>query len=492
MTASGRRERWIQALLAALLFLSYAYFLPRRVDWNQNGRLDLALAIVEQGRLAIDDYRGNTGDYAHFGAHYYSDKAPGASFLAIPFYWAFRMLTRVPAIGGLLRAAAASAAPGPASAQELAGLFPWRGYFALALYAATLGAAALPGALLGVLLYRLARRQGASAGDAALVTVVYGLGTTALPYSGALYGHMLAAFCLFAAFYFLQSWRAQGDGWRPALAGLSLGYSAITEYPMALPAAVIGVYGLYRIWQCRAGLRPVAWIIAGALPPLLLLAAYDMAIYGTPLPAGYQHSELWQAQVNTGFMTLTAPSLERLWGITFSPFRGLFFLSPALLWAAPALVTLARRRAWRAEAWAIAGVIAAIFLFNSASVVWWGGFAIGPRYASPAAPFLALPIAAWLSQWRPARWGFVVAGLVSAFSVWAQTITSIQFYPPEMYHFPLLQVALPALARGEIALNLGNVLGLRGPASLLPLAGALLLIGAALAWLSRPAGGRAA
>ena len=40
----------------ALLVMSYAYFFPRWAEWNQNSRMDLTLAIVEQGRFAIDDY----------------------------------------------------------------------------------------------------------------------------------------------------------------------------------------------------------------------------------------------------------------------------------------------------------------------------------------------------------------------------------------------------------------------------------------------------
>ena len=57
----------------ALLFLGflfcYAYFFPRWAEWNQNSRMDLTLAIVEQGRFAIDDYYENTGDYAVYGDH---------------------------------------------------------------------------------------------------------------------------------------------------------------------------------------------------------------------------------------------------------------------------------------------------------------------------------------------------------------------------------------------------------------------------------------
>ncbi len=310
------REFWTQALLAALLFLCYAYFLPRRVDWNQNGRMDLTLALVDQGSLAIDAYVDNTGDYAHFGAHYYSDKAPGVSFLGVPFYALFRTLTGAPGIGDILQQIAARLKTGRASAQELAGIFPWRGYFALALYATTLGAVALPSVLLGLLVYRVARELGNPAGWAALLTLVYGLATLAFPYGSAFYGHMLAAACLFGAFWLTRPRGASESvpsGPRLLAAGVLLGYAIVTEFPMVLPAGVIGIYIIARLWRREVGARsllPLLWVIAGGLAPLALLAAYDMAIYGTPLPAGYAYSEQWQTEVNTGFMTLTAPSLE--------------------------------------------------------------------------------------------------------------------------------------------------------------------------------------
>jgi hypothetical protein len=489
----GRRERGVQILLVIWLFVSYAYFLPRRVDWNQNGRMDMILAVVDQGRLEIDDYYGNTGDYARFGEHYYSDKAPGTALLGIPFYWAFRTLARAPIIGDALERVAAGAggrgaAPGPASPQEEAGLFPWRGYFALALYAATLGAVALPSALLGGLLYRLARRLGAGVGGAAILTLVYGLGTGAFPYGSALYGHMPAAFCLFAAFYILFS-QQEGEPapWRLALVGLLLGWAIITEYPMALPAAVIGLYAIYEL----SNRRRLLWIVAGGLAPMLILVALDMAAYGTPLPVGYWYSELWQEEHSIGFMSLTAPSLARLWGITFSPYRGLFFLSPALLLVVPGLMAWWSTRQRRAGWVALMGVIIVLVLFNASSAMWWGGYAVGPRYMLPAVPFMALPIASWLGS---IRWRYgLLAGMggLSALSVWTQTITSLTFYPPEAYRFPLLELSWPLLKQGRIAANLGHALGLEGAASLWPLALAFLLMGGALWAFVRRAGAEA-
>ena len=84
MTKSS--DRSIKILLFVILLFSFVYFLPRWADWGTNSRLNLTLAIVEQGTLSIDDYYQNTGDYAHFEGHYYLDKAPGPSFLAVPVY----------------------------------------------------------------------------------------------------------------------------------------------------------------------------------------------------------------------------------------------------------------------------------------------------------------------------------------------------------------------------------------------------------------------
>jgi hypothetical protein len=288
---------------------------------------------------------------------------------------------------------------------------------------------------------------------------------------------MPAAFCLFAAFYLLFDLRENdASPRRLALVGFLLGWAIITEFPMGLPVAVLGLYAIYRLKD----LRRVLWIVAGGVVPILILVALDMMAYGTPLPVGYWYSELWQEEHSVGFMSLTLPTLERLWGITFSPYRGMFFLSPALLLAAPGLVAWWRSKAWRAEWVALAGVIVSLFLFNASSAMWWGGYAVGPRYILPAVPFLALPIASWLSSVRWKHWLLAGLGVVSAFSVWAQTITSLKFYPPESYHFPLLEYSLPLLRRGQIAANVGNALGFEGMSSLLFLCVTLLVFGGLL------------
>jgi GNAT superfamily N-acetyltransferase len=70
-------------ILAVALFAAYAWFFQGG-GWNQNTRLALTRAVVEQQSLRIDATarvggRLVTGDYAERDGHYYSDKAPGSS-----------------------------------------------------------------------------------------------------------------------------------------------------------------------------------------------------------------------------------------------------------------------------------------------------------------------------------------------------------------------------------------------------------------------------
>src|ERR1700681_4975950 len=80
--SSSRRNTAI--LLGLVIFFSFIYFYEGG-GWNQNSRFDLLRAVVEGHTLQIDAYHANTQDKAHFRGHYYSDKAPGLVFLAVPF-----------------------------------------------------------------------------------------------------------------------------------------------------------------------------------------------------------------------------------------------------------------------------------------------------------------------------------------------------------------------------------------------------------------------
>jgi len=465
-------EKRTATLLFLILLSCYSYFFPRWADWNQNSRLNLVMAIVDQGALWIDDYYDGytaTGDYAEYDGYIYSTKAPGSAFLGVPVYWAFQKM-----IGGSLARwvydwLRANEAVGRTLVASGSGLLPEKLHVALALSVVTFFTVSIPSALLGVVLYSFVGRLVPHRLPRVWAVLVYGLATSALPYSSSFYGHQIVAVLLFVAFYLsLLIGRADLKPVFSLGVGLMLGYAVITEYPAALIAGPVLVYLYHR-------LPKKAWVgvaIAGGLLPGLLWMAYNQAIFHKPIAFGYEHAPVWRDVNTAGFFSLVYPRPEALWGITFGPYRGLFFLSPVLLLAFPGLYCLARRRAWRPEFWVSLWAVISFILFNGSSVMWQGGYAVGPRYLVPMLPFLALPLALFVEGWGMRGWAKAMIGILSIWSslaVWAETMGGQQF--PDYTPNPLFGYSLPRLIKGNIARNWGTLAGLSGWSSLVPLAG---------------------
>ena len=122
--------------------------------WGANTKLDLIMAIVDQGTFSIDDYYENTGDYALYKGVHYSDKAPGTSFLGVPFYALFRLVARTSFVDGILTHMGSNPAIRDTLRQDGTGLLKDKLYFAMAMTFVTFFVSSLPSALLGVMIYR--------------------------------------------------------------------------------------------------------------------------------------------------------------------------------------------------------------------------------------------------------------------------------------------------------------------------------------------------
>lgn len=477
VSPSLRQERRVGFLLFLLLLVCFSYTFPRWADVNQNSRLDMIVAIVEDHSFQIDPYVSNTVDYAKVGDHYYSDKAPGAAFLGLPVYAILKPILDLP----LLKRLTDWLAHNPAFIASLratgSGVLEQKVRFALALVAITFVVSALPSALLGLALYRLLYRFTPAIWPRALVVIGYGLLTPAFAYSGAFYGHQLTAVLLFGAFYLIFTASGHMSTRRLLVTGFLLGYSVATEYPTALIAGILGLYLLYRMVRWQRWPRFGWALLAGALV-MLGWMIYNTVVFGGPFKLGYSFSEQWLTEHDTGFMSLTWPHWKALWGITFGLFRGLFPLSPLLLLAIPGFILWWRSGQYRAE-WLVSfGSVLAMFLFNSSSIMWWGGFAVGPRYLLPMLPFMSLPIIYIFIQWGKrleVRLLTAILFLWSWIATWGLTLAE-QAFPNNDLRNPLIEYAWPNWLAGNIARNWGTMLKLQGILSLLP----LLLISAAL------------
>ncbi len=468
-----RKYRVLEIAVFLTLLISYAYFLPRWGDWSQNSRLDLVLAVVDKGTLKINDYVHNTGDYAHFEDNYYSDKAPGNAFLGMTVYWAVRPILQSAPVQSLLNRIANNPAFSDTLNKSSNGLISDSIYNATVLYAITVVIISIPAALLGLILFHFLMELGVRPLQSVIAVLIYGLATTAFTYGGAFYSHQLVAFLLFTAFYIVFEIKQRKlPAYWVVLSGFMLGFSLITEYPTFLIAAAIAIYTLiilFKMLHGRSSLWFVGYILAGLIPGLLMML-HNWAIFHTPLPVGYEYSELYTDIHSTGFLSLTFPRPDALWGITFSPYRGLFFVAPVLLLGMLGFWSWWSSRIFRSEFVICIWASLSFILFNSSSVMWEGGFSVGPRYVVPMLPFFAVALGLFISRWSAKWWGRLLLIVLTIWSVivtWAETIGG-QGYPPWDTN-PFFDYSLPNIAAGNIARNLGMAIGLKGITSLLPL-----------------------
>lgn len=410
-----------------LLFLAYGYFIPRGALWNPDTRIFLAASIVDRGQLNIDPYAQYTGDKAAFNGHYYSDKAPGSSLLAVPAY----VLVKFTLYQGKTP-----------YLQLLSASDEQRTDF-LARYLITLLLVGLPSAVLGGLIFRFLAYLGLGTRGRLVLTLGYGLGTMAFAFSTVFFSHQIVALLLFAAFYLLFRIR-QGalPQWHYLTAGALAGYAIITEYPTAL---IVGCLALYALSQARSW-RVLLLLGAGIAPSLVIAALYNTLCFGAPWNQGYANlagPEAFRVGQAQGFLGITVPHLDALWQTTFGPYRGIFLLSPFLLLAVPGFVLIFRQRAWRSEAALWLGIVVVYFLFAISYYAWDGGYSLGPRHFIPALPFLILPIALVLKR---RGWVRRLALALIALSILIVTLATAVFpLNDPRFDSPLSQRVLPLL-----------------------------------------------
>lgn len=475
---------WIRIralLISSVVLISYAYFYEGG-GWNQNSRFDLVRAIVERGTLRIDDYHDNTNDKAFANGHYYSDKAPGLAFLAVPVAFAARPLMRTAGVD-------------PVSPRGLVDLTYW----------ITLFAVALPMAAACACLYWIAMQLGSSASAATFAALALGLATPLWAYSTLFWGHALAGACLVFAFACALHLRRASSPradmlWGLAL-GLTAGWATLTEYPSAPASAMVAALALALVW----GDAPRRWrvtvgIVAGALPCIFVLMAYQQAAFGSLFHPSYAYYPAGAfSWMTRGYMGLTYPRIDVALKLLFGCRRGLLFSGPVVLAAPAGLWMLWKRPTARPPAIVAAAIAAYYFLFHASFSSWPAGWSYGPRYLSPGLPLLCLGLA---PLWDHARkgWRIVLGMLATAGAGFTLMAVSVSAQPPDEFHCPLRQFYWPLFWAGRFSLNLGTVLipaeqgtnqvhgafnlgellGLHGLKSLIPLVAAWAL--AAVLW----------
>ncbi|HWG55335.1 MAG TPA: hypothetical protein VNT58_02305 [Gaiellaceae bacterium] len=389
--------------LVALFALGLAYTVPvQPVGCNQTAHLALVKSVSD-GSSTIDRYRTESCDIAYVDGRFYAAKSPGLALASVPWYSTL-------AAAGLVTPNPAEDAPYPEAMVEMPREAVWQ---------VSLFGAALAGFVLLLLVRRVADALVPRHGLVAAVTL--GAGTLVLPFSTVYFSHVLSALLGFAAFAIaLAERRASPSLWRVAAAGAAAGLAVTVEHPVAIVAAIVGVYAAARP---RARARLAAYG-AGGVAGLLPLLAYNWWALGAPWRTPYAEAVIEPGVSghdviganDEGFFGIGVPHPRDALELLFSA-RGLLVLTPVVA-AGVVGIRLLRRAGHRAEARVVAAIAAAFLVYNAAYYLPFGGFVPGPRFLIPILPFLALGIAA---AFRAAP---LVTGVLAAASVAAMALAT--------------------------------------------------------------------
>lgn len=460
------------AVCAFVLFYVSPWF-PEINNPNENVRLYMTAALVEEGTYRIDTIRERWGwvnDAAcvdadpHGELHpcesrrpapgieraYYSVKAPGTSLLGVPAYALYHPLS-----GG-----------DPDQA--------------VATWILRVSATGIPFFIFLVFFYRWLGTHTRSDFLRETVLLSAALGSVLLGYSYLFASHTTSAVTAFGAFMLLydaRRERAYATRWWVAPgAGFLAAMATALEYPCFFVTLTLCIYALFAL---RSPSR-IALFALGALLPTIAVAHFQWAAFGDPLSPGHLFVETpsLRAGHEEGFFGASRFNSEAAKAFIWDRRVGLVVMTPLTLLAPIGLGLLLRSSRARLEGAVVTLLCGATYFAICLMNNWSGGWSLGPRYLVVLIPFLlwAALIALDRGLTRAPRVTKSVAlgGLVASLAI-AGTLSVYYPHIPDDISHPLRDL-LPAIWHANLAPHtLLSLVGARGNLTMLPLAAAFVL-----------------
>lgn len=442
------------AFFAINLLLSL-YFIDTWTTPNSTSRALPVLSFWEEGTLKINTYQQYSGDKSKVGEDYYSDKAPFPTFVMIPVYGMMRLVGF--SEGGEQAGKKWPILIWPQGQDgrdfQMTKLHPlmWMSSFLLG---------ALPFAFLVFLSFYSLPADKKRFSNLVLILFAW-YGSFVFVFSGTFFNHVLAGALLVASYYFLPEKRDKSSDKRNLfLSGACLGAAFLTEYPYILAAP----FWMLAIWfQHKDFKKLIIWGL-GLLPFIITILVYNYMINGNPIKMlnAYHAVEIFGDSLsqNYGF-SLSNLSADSLWGLSFSPYMGIFWFAPMLflgLW-----YWIKDRVANKPEfldfvKYPIPLFAMVFFLVMASFFTWWGGWSFGPRYLVPLACLLLFETIRFLSRRDFPIWPVLVLGVWGLIHTWTAKASLMYMCPdgstqngpaPATGSFTFSDVILPALSDGR-------------------------------------------
>ncbi len=419
-------------VLFILFFATYSYFFQGG-GWNQNIRICQIRAMLNQHTFAVDEYKEdsqdppfefvNSGDWSYRDGHYYSNKSPGLSFMALVPFGVTEYLVRY-----LL----------PSDNEQ---------QIHVSAYVSTLFTTVICAAFLCLLIFFVSNHfLGLRRGDCLLVTLFFGCGTLIFSYSTTFYSHVPAAFFSFLSVVLTMYIKHDNPGRKKSTA-VSAGFSAAIAVLVEPSTVLMLVCILAYLISFKEGRGYVSFFLLGCIPPGIVQGFYNVVCFGSPLSSSYQYAnDAVMVRINGRLFGL--PHLRNFIQLLFSSYRGLFISSPVLIMVLPGIIVALKQKKWMAEVTVSAVISFLVMVLIASFYAWHGGSAVGPRYLLPSFPFLFY-LAIFMFRKYPKT--FKTLGMFSCCINLAITLVGNEI--PNNVKNPLNSVILTNIVNGNVSVN---------------------------------------
>jgi hypothetical protein len=409
-------------------FIIYSLF-AHWVGWNEQSRLLQAIAIVDVWKLDITEYANFTGDRSYFNGKYYSDKAPGISFLLSPIYLFSKFVTNDKYSPNLENKIVIpdiqfnTTVYTDLSEGSVVHLTRILGIIFLS---------SLPGALIIILIYKILFENLNDRKIAMIVSFIFGVGTFLFSYSSTLFGNIFSLFLVLLSFYLIL-FKQGTTNLEFLVGGILLGISVIFDYLTVFISLISLVVLSFLYAILREKFKSYKIILIGFIFGMIILPIYNYVAFGNvltfswyyidpdifPCKYGQTYLESCQQKFEPSVFQMQVfqpQQLNQIAILLFSAYKGLFFYSTFLLFSFLGFRYLFKKN-WLLSVWVLS-IFFSYLTFNSI-YSWFGGSSFGSRYLIYTLPFLTIPTAYFIKYNKNnfLRYAFLVSVIIAIFHI---------------------------------------------------------------------------